>query len=191
MTAIALDRRHAVGFGGSVVLADISLAIAEGEFVGVLGANGAGKTTLMRAILGLHAAGAGGDPRVRQAGRRAATRPIGYLPQIAPRCRRRPPDRPGLPRRRDRRPSLGPAARFGAQRPREIDRVLRRSSTPTHSRAARLADMSGGERQRLLLAQALLGKPRLLLLDEPLISLDPHQQHVVVDLVRDLSRELN
>ena len=72
----------------------------------------------------------------------------------------------------------------------DVDRVL--DLVDAHALAARpLSELSGGERQRLLLAQCLLGNPKVLLLDEPLISLDPRHQTGVVDLVRRVQRELN
>jgi zinc/manganese transport system ATP-binding protein len=80
-------------------------------------------------------------------------------------------------------PWLGKAAR------REIDRVLDLVGARTLARR-KLAQLSGGERQRLLLAQALVGHPRLLLLDEPLISLDPHHVGEIVELVRSLQTAL-
>jgi zinc/manganese transport system ATP-binding protein len=71
----------------------------------------------------------------------------------------------------------------------DVERVL--ELVGGRALAARpLSELSGGERQRLLIAQCLLGKPRLLLLDEPLISLDPHHQRGVVELVRRVQREL-
>ncbi len=184
--AITLDR-VTLSVGGRAVLTDISLDIAEGEFVGVLGANGAGKTTLFRAILGLHRLQSG-DVRVLDSRVRAGNPEIGYLPQARSSLPAIPlagrdflaasihGNRLGLP-------VLSSAVR------RDIDGVL--EAVHAESLAVRpLSDMSGGERQRLLIAQALLGKPRILLLDEPLIGLDPHQQQVVVSLVRDLSRRM-
>ena len=72
----------------------------------------------------------------------------------------------------------------------EVDRVLDLVGARDLARRS-LSETSGGERQRLLLAQALIGKPRLLLLDEPLINLDPHHQRAVVELVKSLQTELN
>src|SRR5947208_10759706 len=71
----------------------------------------------------------------------------------------------------------------------EVDRVLALVGADKLAQRP-LAEISGGERQRLLLAQALIGRPKLLLLDEPLISLDPSHQRGVVSLVKNLQAEL-
>jgi len=186
MNAIAL-RDVRLTLGDRVVLDTITLNIAVGEFVGVLGPNGAGKTTLMRALLGLVPANRGA---IQILGR-PATRgnpAVGYLPQVhaaSMAARLSGWDfiasvvnghRLGLP-------LTGRAGR------REIERALDRVGARALARRP-LAELSGGERQRLLLAQALIGNPQLLLLDEPLISLDPRHQAEVIGLVKALQREL-
>ncbi|KAB2874259.1 MAG: ABC transporter ATP-binding protein [Bauldia sp.] len=187
MNAVSLDH-VTLAVGGATILSDISLAVGEGEFIGLLGPNGSGKTTIMRAVLGLLRPVAG---RIEVLGRPTdrGNPAIGYLPQT----RSAPPSarlsgwdflassinghRWGFPR-------LSAADRG------EIETCLARVGGAGLARRP-LSAMSGGERQRLLIAEALIGRPRLLILDEPLIGLDPHQQHVVVDLVRRLSREMN
>jgi zinc/manganese transport system ATP-binding protein len=186
MNAVELDG-VTLTLGGRAVLADVSLSIGDGEFIGVLGPNGAGKTTLMRAILGLLAPQHG---RLSVLGQPAARgNPlIGYMPQ----ARGTPPGlrvsghdfvaavvsghRPGLPL-------------LDADGRREVAWALDMVGATALARRP-LGELSGGERQRLLLAQALIGRPRLLLLDEPLISLDLHHQQGVVQLVRTLQQEL-
>ena len=183
----AVDLQHAtLRIGGRTVLSDVSFVIRPGEFIGVLGPNGSGKTTLMRAILGLCPPAAGTLTVFGQAPRRGDPS-IGYLPQtrtVIPDLRIRGLDfiaaalnghRWGLPTRdgADER-TIGDAleavgARELATRP--------------------LSEMSGGERQRLLLAQALIGHPKMLLLDEPLIMLDARHQEVAIDVVRKVCRE--
>ena len=189
LSAIALDR-VTLSVGGRTVLSDISLAIAEGEFVGVLGANGSGKTTLIKALLGLLRPDAGHDRGPRQAGRRAAIPPIGYLPQVRTRAAGRRPRRAAIsspPRSTATAWGLPFLSARGAarDRPGAGDRRRARRSPRGRSPTCRAASASACSSP-----QALIGKPRLLLLDEPLIGLDPHQQQVVVDLVRDLSRDL-
>ena len=182
---IELD--HAtISIGGRTVLHNVSFAIQPGEFIGVLGPNGAGKTTLMRSILGLlppvsgHLAVFGQSPQ-----RGDGT--IGYLPQlrtVLPDLRVR-----GL----DYIASSMHGERWGLPSVSAHDRVAIESvldAVGARNLATRaLSDMSGGERQRLLLAQALIGNPKLLLLDEPLISLDARHQEVVIDVIRRVCRE--
>jgi len=168
------------------VLHDVSFAIRPGEFVGVLGPNGAGKTTLMRAILGLCPPAAGTLTVFGQAPRRGDPA-IGYLPQtrtVLPELRVRGIDFIGASLNGER---WGVPAHTRAER-KAIEATLDAVGARELGRRA-LSDMSGGERQRLLLAQALLGNPKLLLLDEPLIMLDARHQEVAIDVVRMLCRE--
>ncbi len=175
-----------VARAGHVVLNEISAAILPGEFIGVFGPNGAGKTTLLRAMLGLLPPLAGeirifGQPPGR--GNRVA----GYLPQQRAAVA-------DLPLRgwdfvasawRGERWGLPVIGRCGAEEvARAIDQVEAR---PLADR--RLSQLSGGELQRLLVAQALLGEPKLLLLDEPLLSLDPHFQQSVISLIQRIQLE--
>ena len=174
-------------FAGRTVLEDVSLAIAPGEFIGVFGPNGAGKTTLLRSILGLVAPQTG-SIRVFDHPATRGNRRIGYMPQ----------SRTTIASLRilgaDFVACAADGARWGLPWPgpdarRDVAWALDMVGATALARRP-LADLSGGERQRVLLAQALLGQPGLLLLDEPLMSLDPHHQHAVVGLVQRLRREL-
>jgi len=187
MNVIEFDRAT-IALGGRNVLADVTFAIAGGEFIGVLGPNGSGKTTLMRAVLGLIPPSAGSISVFGRSPQRGNAE-IGYMPQV----------RTVLPDLRVRGldfiASSVRGERWGVPSLTQVDRKkIEETLVAVGARdlAERpLAEMSGGERQRLLLAQALLGEPRLLLLDEPLISLDQRYQETVVSLVRSFARERN
>ena len=185
MTTLAFEH-VTLRVGNRTVLSDVGFSIEEGEFIGVLGPNGAGKTTLMRAILGLLAPSVGSIMVFGQTPHRGNPA-IGYLPQV----------RTVLPdlrvRGRDFIASSLNGERWGLPALRGSDlRMIEKTLDAVGARdlAARpLSEMSGGERQRLLLAQALIGAPKLLLLDEPLISLDARHQEVAIDVVRQVCRE--
>ena len=176
-----------LAFGARPVLTDIDLTFQQNEFVGVLGPNGSGKTTLMRAILGMLAPRCGS---IRVLGKPVGrlNSAIGYMPQARSALKQLRLSgwdfvASGVKGHSWGLPMLDRAAR------KEVAWTLEKVHATELARRP-LAELSGGERQRLLLAQALLGRPRLLLLDEPLISLDPHHQRMVVELTRALQQEL-
>jgi zinc/manganese transport system ATP-binding protein len=172
---------------GRTVLSDVTFRIKAGEFIGVFGPNGAGKSTLLHAILGLlrveH-----GELRVFGKPPRRGNPLAGYLPQQhGPvgdlSLRGRDFVASALHGERWGIPLLAQAGRAEVARAIELVGAQALADRP-------LCELSGGEQQRLLLAQSLLGAPSLLLLDEPLISLDLHFQTAVVELVKRIQRSL-
>jgi zinc/manganese transport system ATP-binding protein len=186
LSALAFDK-VTIRLGGRDILSGASFVVEEGEFVGMLGANGAGKTTLMRAALGLLPVASGrvavlGAPATR------GNAEIGYMPQ----------NRGAITGLRltswDVVASSAIGARFGfvtldkATR-REIDWALDEVGARELARRP-IGELSGGERQLVLLSQALIGKPRFLMMDEPLIALDPAHQKSVVEIARRICNRL-
>jgi len=173
----------AAGYGGRPVWSGADLTIPAGSFTAVLGPNGSGKSTLVRLILGLLPPLAG---RLEVLGRppRRGNPEIGYVAQGAgfdPEFSIRGRDFVGL--------GID-GHRWGlplGSHTAEVEGALR--SVGAEGYAGRpLGHLSGGEQQRLLLAQALVGSPRLLLMDEPLSHLDIRNQRTIVQLIREVAR---
>ena len=185
MSAVRFDR-VTLDYDRRRVLADVSFELADGSFTGVLGPNGAGKSTIMRAILGLVQPGAG---RITVFGRpvRRGGRHVGYMPQQ----RRLDPDL----RLTAREFLIASAAGTDwgwplATRARRQEADAALESVGAGELGGRgIFELSGGERQRVFVAQAVMGEPGLLVLDEPLVGLDPAHQKSIVELVRRIARE--
>jgi zinc/manganese transport system ATP-binding protein len=194
--AVAVGMRGASAvLGGRTIWSGVDLNVAAGEFVAVLGPNGSGKSTLLRVLLGLTPARGAVQVLGARPGRQNSR--IGYVPQ------RRAFD-PGLRIRGIDIVALGlDGARWGtplpwltrlvaprraADRRRHIENVIELVGATDYARRP-IGRCSGGEQQRLLIAQALLRRPELLLLDEPLESLDVPSQAGISALVRDICRK--
>jgi zinc/manganese transport system ATP-binding protein len=175
-----------VSLGGRRVLDQVSFSVDAGGFCGLIGSNGAGKTTLLRAILGLAAPSTGRI--VMSAGTRSRRSPqIGYVPQkIVLEA--------DMPLRARDLVGLGlDGHRFGMARPTAKRRVavaeMLDAVGATGFADARIGTLSGGEQQRVMIAQALICRPKLLLLDEPLANLDIRSAAEVVDLLARIAAE--
>jgi zinc/manganese transport system ATP-binding protein len=182
-------REAGVAYGRRLIWRHADLEVAHGEFVVVLGPNGAGKTTLLRVLLGLHPL-TEGDVEVLGGPPRRGRHAVGYVPQ------RRTLD-PDLNVRARDLVALGvDGGRWGIPLPGEaprrkralVDEALEAVGATAYADRS-VGRLSGGEQQRLLLAHALVTQPRILLLDEPLASLDIRSQGVISTLVASVTRE--
>jgi zinc/manganese transport system ATP-binding protein len=175
-----------VSLGGRPVLDRVSFSVEAGGFCGLIGANGAGKTTLLRAILGLIAPS--GGRVVVTGGTRSRKNPqIGYVPQKLSL-------EADMPLRARDLVRLGlDGHRFGVSRPAAKRRTaveeMLNAVGATQFADARIGNLSGGEQQRIMIAQALICRPKLLLLDEPLANLDIRSAAEVVDLLVRIAAE--
>ena len=176
-----------VRLGGRQILSGVSFSVAPGQFTGLIGPNGAGKTTLLRVILGLQPPTEGrvllnGSPRPRLSGRL-----IGYVPQklaIDQDVPLRARDVVGLGIDGNKLGFPLPSA----SRRQRVTEALAAVGAESYA-DARIGELSGGEQQRVLIAHALIGRPNLLLLDEPLANLDLKSEQGIVSVLARLAHE--
>ncbi len=173
-----------LAFGDRVLWDHLDLSVSPGEFIAVLGPNGSGKTSLLKVLLGQLALSAG-TALVDSKPITSGSASIGYVPQ------HRPLDRDVMLRGRDLVRLGIDGRRWGGGPLRSSERARRRAAVTEalhQVNGEQLADvrvgvMSGGELQRVRIAQALASDPRLLLCDEPLLTLDPASAKLVSALI--------
>jgi zinc/manganese transport system ATP-binding protein len=175
-----------VNLAGRRILDQVSFTVGAADFTGLIGPNGAGKTTLLRVILGLQRP-ASGEVTVLGRSRSARHLPIGYVPQKVVLD-------PDMPMRARDLVALGADGnRYGLRMPsRERTEAVREMLHAVDADAfadARVGTLSGGEQQRVLIAHALISRPRLLLLDEPLANLDLRSGQEIVSLLARIASE--
>ena len=184
--AVAMEEAG-LSLGGRFIWRGVNLAVHSGEFVAILGPNGAGKSTLLKALLGVLPL-TEGTARVFGQPVRRGNDQVGYLPQR----RRFDPD---LRIRAADLVRLGlDGARWGLPAPWSraanalVDEVIRLVGAQDYGHRP-IGELSGGEQQRVLIAQALVTGARMLVLDEPLDSLDLNNQQAISGLIQRICEE--
>jgi len=174
-------------YGAVPVLEGVDLAVPHGEFLGIVGPNAGGKSTLLKLILGLLEPTAG---RIRVLGRsaRIASRDIGYVPQYPAFAR----DFPVTVEQVVLTGRLGPGRLLGGYRPqdREYARWVMTQTEIADLAHRRIATLSGGQLQRVLVARALACEPQILILDEPTANIDMRVESDIFDLLRVLNQRM-
>ncbi|EGC03562.1 ATP-binding cassette domain-containing protein [Ruminococcus albus] len=171
-------------YGKVTAVNDLSFEIRDNEILGFLGPNGAGKSTTMNIIAGYLPTSSGtvnvcGHDIKEDA--RAAKRCIGYLPEI-------PPLYPDMRVEEYLRYCAGIKGIRGGEVKKEVEKVMKRLQL-TDMRRRLIANLSKGYKQRVGLAQAILGDPELLILDEPTVGLDPTQVAELRKFIKTLGKD--
>jgi branched-chain amino acid transport system ATP-binding protein len=186
--ALAVEELVA-GYGGVTALDGVSISAGTGAITAVLGANGAGKTTLLRAVSGMIRPRRGrivltGTDLAGRSPEQMVRAGIAHVPEgqgVIPELTVEENLRVGM--------MSWPLGRPRAERAAALDEAYGRFRPLADRRRKLAASLSGGERQMLVIARALLARPRVLLLDEPSLGLAPRVMAQVMDLVVRLSRE--
>jgi len=184
VSALLEIRKLSVAYGGIKAVRELSLEVAHGEMVCLIGANGAGKTTTLKAISGLIAPHAGsvhfdGQSLTRLPAHEVARRGLALVPEgrgVFPRMSVAENLMMGAYTRRDR-----------AAIARDLDQVYALLPRLTERQAQPAGLLSGGEQQMLALGRAMMARPRLLLLDEPSMGLAPLMVQAVFDIIRQIA----
>jgi zinc/manganese transport system ATP-binding protein len=185
-------QRAAVTLGGRTIWSNVTLAVQPGEFLAILGPNGAGKSTLLKAILGVLPLSSG-HIRVLGQPTRSGNPAIGYVPQrrsfdAEVRVRGRDLVRLGLDGSQWGLPLPLLRPQHAKEQAARVQEVIDLVGATAYADRP-IGELSGGEQQRLLIAQALVTHPRILALDEPLDSLDLRNQQGVAGVIRTIAQE--
>ncbi|MCX6004827.1 MAG: metal ABC transporter ATP-binding protein [Chloroflexi bacterium] len=177
-----------VSYNGTSALEDINLRVAEHDFLGIIGPNGGGKSTLLKVILGLIQPDKGmvtvlGNPPVKS---RCS---VGYVPQTSHFSLDFPVSVWDVVLM-GRYGRTGLLKRYGRPDKDAAQKALMRVGMLDHA-GAQIGDLSGGQQQRAFIARALVGEPRLLLLDEPTASVDSAMQTEFYELLANLKKEMS
>jgi len=186
MNAIEI-RGLTFAYGRVPVLEEIDLAVAEGEFLGIVGPNAGGKSTLLKLMLGLLTPNRG-EIRIFGKPPRKARKWMGYVPQYPAFSR----DFPVTVEQVVLMGRLGRGSLVGRYRPsdRRIARRAMEEAEIAPLAQRRIDQLSGGQLQRVLVARALACEPRLLLLDEPTANIDLRVENELFDLLKALNRRM-
>nr|WP_321302589.1 ABC transporter ATP-binding protein [uncultured Trichococcus sp.] len=185
--ALQIDKLS-VHYGDEVALSGVSFDVAHGEILGIIGPNGGGKSTLLKAILGL-VAPTTGSIRIygEEPGKNHAA--VGFVPQFAAMDKHFPISVLEVVLTGRLKPGFSFFRKY-SEADKEIAQAQLERVGIAHLAKRQIAELSGGEFQRLLIARALAVEPKLLLLDEPTASVDAHSRNQIYQLLREINADM-